>query len=724
MKEIERLKKCKPKEFWKYFKSKPISDNAGISINTFKEYFANLSNDLSNCYNEEAEYFCRQHDFNNLSSFNTELDQPITVSEIRCAVKSLKRNKTPGNDQLLNEYFVECIDILASHLCDIFNGILNSGYYPASWMEGLIIPLHKKGDKSEVNNYRGITLLSCLSKLFTTVLNKRIEKFCTDNNSISDAQFGFRKGRSTVDPIFILHSLVQKYLNENKRLYVIYVDMMKCFDSIYRNALWLKMFKTGIDGKLLRIVKDMYQKVKSCVKVCSSYSEYFNYAVGLRQGEVMSPLLFSLFVEDLELYLQCDIDAGLSIDDLTLILLLFADDMAIIGKTPEETQRHLDLLFSYCNTWGLTVNTSKTKIMVFRKRGALLANEKWTYNSQPIEVVDDFNYLGTVLNYTGNFCKNIEHLNGKALKALNVLFCKCDDFDLSPKTLCQLFDAFVTPILNYSCEVWGYTKSKELERIHLKFCKRLLRVKSNSCSAAVYGELGRYPLYIHRYIRIIKYWFKIKDSDNIILSVVYNEALKDCINGKKNWVSNVKKLLNDYGFAYVFENGHYVNTNTFLTEFKCRVLDCFKQHWLQTLESPVLILYKEFKLSFEYEKYLDVLPKSLRFYFCRLRMSCHPLRIQTGRYINNRIAREERYCSCCNSRDIEDEYHFMLICPCYNDIRKKYIKSYYYQRPSVYKFLSLMRTCSKKDVIKLSVFVKEALFTRKSLLNVVHNTTS
>ena len=203
MKEIERLKKCKPKEFWKYFKSKPISDNAGISINTFKEYFANLSNDLSNCYNEEAEYFCRQHDFNNLSSFNTELDQPITVSEIRCAVKSLKRNKTPGNDQLLNEYFVECIDILASHLCDIFNGILNSGHYPASWMEGLIIPLHKNGDKSEVTNYRGITLLSCLSKLFTTVLNKRIEKFCTDNNSFSDAQFGFRKGRSTVDPIFI-----------------------------------------------------------------------------------------------------------------------------------------------------------------------------------------------------------------------------------------------------------------------------------------------------------------------------------------------------------------------------------------------------------------------------------------------------------------------------------------------------------------------------------------
>ena len=141
--------------------------------------------------------------------------------------------------------------------------------------------------------------------------------------------------------------------------------------------------------------------------------------------------------------------------------------------------------------------------MVFRKRGALLTNEKWTYNSQSIEVVGDFNYLGTVFNYTGSFCKNIEYVTGKALKVLNVLFCKCNNFDLSPKTVCQQFDAFVTPILNFSCEVWGYAKSKDLDRIHLNFCKRLSRVRSNTCSAAVYGELGRYPLYNHRYIRII-----------------------------------------------------------------------------------------------------------------------------------------------------------------------------------------------------------------------------
>ena len=139
------------------------------------------------------------------------------------------------------------------------------------------------------------------------------------------------------------------------------------------------LVKCGTQGKIFLIVRDMYQKVKSCVKSLSSFSDYFSYAVGLRQGEVMSPLLFSIFVEDLELFLQNNIDSGLQLDDIVLILLLFADDMAIVGKSPEEIQNHLDNLYTYCNTWRLKVNIDKTKIMLFfLKRGGLLPTEKWT----------------------------------------------------------------------------------------------------------------------------------------------------------------------------------------------------------------------------------------------------------------------------------------------------------------------------------------------------------
>ena len=106
---------------------------------------------------------------------------------------------------------------------------------------------------------------------------------------------------------------------------------------------------------------------------------------------------------------------------MILILLLFADDMVILGKTPAELQNSLDLLHTYCDTWGLEVNAEKTKIMVFRKRRVYLPNESWTYNGHNIENVNDFNYLGVTLNYTGNFNLNTQTLYGKSLKALNNL---------------------------------------------------------------------------------------------------------------------------------------------------------------------------------------------------------------------------------------------------------------------------------------------------------------
>ena len=112
--------------------------------------------------------------------------------------------------------------------------------------------------------------------------------------------------------------------------------------------------------------------------------------------------------------------------------------------------------------WGLEVNETKTKIMVFRKRGGLKGNECWSYNGVDIDVVDSFNYLGTIFKHTGNFALNNEHLIGKSLKALNVLLYNCKKVPLKPGTLCQLFDSLVGSILNYSSEIWGFTKSKDI----------------------------------------------------------------------------------------------------------------------------------------------------------------------------------------------------------------------------------------------------------------------
>ena len=248
----------------------------------------------------------------NDSTFS-ELNGPISLQEVITAVKSLKRNKSScPSDHLINEYLIETIDILGSHITDLFNKVFNSGQFPESWSQGFIVPIFKKGDKNLPNNYRGITLLSNLGKLYTSILTGRIEKWFEKNNFISDAQFGFRKGKSTVDAAFVLHNLIDHVLSQKLRLHCAFIDLQKAFDSVYRNALWFKLFNMGIDGKILQTFRAMYAVVKSCVKSCNKYSDFFEISIGLRQGLNNSPALFALFLEDLELFLQDTNTSGLT----------------------------------------------------------------------------------------------------------------------------------------------------------------------------------------------------------------------------------------------------------------------------------------------------------------------------------------------------------------------------------------------------------------------------
>ena len=273
IRQIERLGHSKIREFWKLFVKRKKS-NTNISQQDFFEYFSKMQQDLNNVQDVESEHFCQTNDFDSQDCNFEELDKPITFEEVKEVISSLKRNKSFAGDKLLNEYFIESLDILSSHLVDIFNAILNSGYFPNQWSEGIIVPLFKKNDPCDVNNYRGITLLSCFSKLFTGILNNRVTKWAENNNILSDSQFGFRKGRSTTDAIFVLNAIIQKILNGKGRLFCAFIDLKRAFDSVYLNGLWFKLHKIGTNAKMLRIIKDMYNKVKSCVRGCNSYSDF------------------------------------------------------------------------------------------------------------------------------------------------------------------------------------------------------------------------------------------------------------------------------------------------------------------------------------------------------------------------------------------------------------------------------------------------------------------
>ena len=245
----------------------------------------------------------------------------------------------------------------------------------------------------------------------------------------------------------------------------------------------------------------------------------------------MSPLLFSLFIGDLEEFLKDSTEGGFNLHNLNLALLLFADDMVIIGNSPADLQHRLNRLVEYCTEWGLKINASKSKVIVFRKRGGIKQNEHWNVGLDLLEIVEQFNYLGTVFSSNGKFVYNEEYIAGRAQKSLNFFLKNASKLQLTVKTLCQLFDSFVGSILNYACAVWRFSKCVTLERIHLIFCKTTLHVKTSTNSLAVYGELGRFPLYVNRYCYIIKYWSALLQSPNVIVQRIYNDMLVSCNNG-------------------------------------------------------------------------------------------------------------------------------------------------------------------------------------------------
>ena len=187
----------------------------------------------------------------------------------------------------------------------LFNIILDTGIIPKDWCISLIHPIYKnKGDSGDPDNYRGISLISCVGKLFTMAINERLTNYLNKVGLIGDEQAGFRKNFSTLDHIYVISSLIDLYKHKGKRIYCAFIDYKKAFDLVDRSNLWLKLLGSGINGNFLNIIHNMYLNAKSCVKLNSKVSPLFNCGIGVRQGDNLSPLLFALYINDFELFFK------------------------------------------------------------------------------------------------------------------------------------------------------------------------------------------------------------------------------------------------------------------------------------------------------------------------------------------------------------------------------------------------------------------------------------
>ena len=284
-------------------------------------------------------------------------------------------------------------------------------------------------------------MLSTLGKLFTRILNNRLNEWAERYRIYIEAQAGFRKNMGTVDNIFILNSLITYMLNQNKQLYCVFVDFTKVFDFVVRDILWYNLLKFGVRGRMLDIIRSIYSIVKSQVKHNNITNDVFFRNIGVRQGECLSPFLFSMYLNDLEETIILNGAKGIDIGMLKLFLSLYADDIVLFANSATELQNSIHILETYCQRWRLTVNTTKTKVLAFKKGGRLRSNLSFIYNGVEIEIVLKFSYLGIVFTSGGSITETQKTLAGQALKAIFAMNKYLFKFTyLKPSHILDLFD--------------------------------------------------------------------------------------------------------------------------------------------------------------------------------------------------------------------------------------------------------------------------------------------
>ena len=399
-----------------------------------------------------------------------------------------------------------------------------------------------------------------------------------------------------------------------------------------------------------------------------------------------------------------DID-GVSIGDLRLMLLLYADDAVILSDTPHGLQNILARLHIYAQEWKLELNTTKTKIMVFRKGGRLPQGLNFNYNNVNLEIVNNFVYLGVVFTPSGAFSNAQKTISDQARKAMFKLLKYIRSFvSIKPSVCIELFDELVKPVLMYGAEVWGFHTGQ--------FCKRLLRVKRGTPTDIVLGEARRVDMKTWRYISIIKYWVKILTmSDHRYVYKVYHTLKLDYEDGKTNWVLCVKQLLYSCGLGEAWVSQYVGSDKVFMSLFKRRVFDMYQQDWNSRLSSTSRgTLYTNINIDVDfvhvsYEHFESVKLSSDMYSIIKLRTSSHRLGIETGRWHKPQpIPLLNRICEVCNQLD--DEYHFVLECSRHTVLRHKYIPNYFYRRPSMYKFMKLLSDANLVTRNRLATFVR------------------
>jgi hypothetical protein len=390
------------------------------------------------------------------ATLSTQLEHVPSIEEVRKCLSKLKSGKAAGSSGIVAEMLKAGGHLVEEKLWKFFRRVWNEVDVPKDWESGIVMPLFKKGNRMDLDNYRGISLMDVVGKVFSGILRDRLENFY--EGKIVEEQAGFRKGRGCVDQGYTLAQVVLKRLEVQKNTYLCFVDLKKAYDSVWREGLFRRMADDGVPEKLLSLVKRWYKNVNVRVRVNDVESDWFQSKVGVRQGDTLSPLLFNIFINGIVGKVK-ESGLGIKIGNEVVSVLLFADDMVLVAENEIELGHLMGKVKEYCDKWQLVVNVNKTKVVVVSKDGNEVAKVK--YGQSELECVSKYCYLGMVFSSDGRWKVEVDRRVQAGRAALSgvskhVIWNK----NISTPVKKVVFEAMVKSKLMYGSEVWWANQSE------------------------------------------------------------------------------------------------------------------------------------------------------------------------------------------------------------------------------------------------------------------------
>ena len=423
-----------------------------------------------------------------------ELDTEPTVEDLSKAIDSLAAGKAPGSDGIPPDLVKHCKTTLLLPLHEVLCQCWQEGAVPQDMRDAKIITLYKnKGERNDCNNYRGISLLGIVGKVFARDILVRLQKLA--ERVYPESQCGFRAERSTVDMVFSLRQLQEKCREQQMPLYVAFIDLTKAFDFVSREGLFRILLKIGCPPKLQSMIESFHTDMKGTVQFNGSTSEPFSILSGVKQGCILAPTLFGIFFALLlkhafgstteGIYLRTRSDGRLfnlarlraktKVREVHIRDMLFADDAAVATHTQRELQSLMDRFSQACKDFGLTISLKKTNVL----GQSTETPPSITIDDYELDAVHQFTYLGSTITDNLSLDAEVDKRIGKAATAHARLTTRVwTNPKLTVKTKMAVYNACVISTLLYGSEAWTtYARQeKRLNTFHMRILRRILGI--------------------------------------------------------------------------------------------------------------------------------------------------------------------------------------------------------------------------------------------------------